>query len=70
MRAVGQALRRNPHLEAIPCHRVVASDGALRGYAGGLKKKARLLRKEGVEVKNGKVDLRVYRFKLKVLIGS
>ena len=34
MRAVGQALRKNPYPVAIPCHRVVKSDGTLGGYAG------------------------------------
>lgn len=34
-RAVGQALKRNPWVLVVPCHRVVASTGALTGYAGG-----------------------------------
>lgn len=42
-RAVGQALGANPIPILIPCHRVVASDGDLRGYAGGLEMKRRLL---------------------------
>lgn len=48
-RAVGQALKRNRWAPAIPCHRVVASDGTLGGYsaAGGLQAKRRLLRREG-----------------------
>ena len=33
-RAVGQALKRNPHAPAVPCHRVVKSDGGLGGYGG------------------------------------
>lgn len=32
--AVGQALKRNPFAPAVPCHRVVASDGTLGGYKG------------------------------------
>jgi methylated-DNA-[protein]-cysteine S-methyltransferase len=49
-RAVGQALRRNPLPIIIPCHRVLGTDGALRGYLGraGVQTKARLLRLEGV----------------------
>ncbi len=39
----------------VPCHRVVASSGHLHGFAHGLKAKAELLRKEGVEVKNNKI---------------
>ncbi len=42
-RAVGSANGRNPFPIVIPCHRVVASDGALGGYAGGIEMKARLL---------------------------
>ena len=47
-RAVGQALKRNRWAPEIPCHRVIASDGGLRGYSapGGLKTKRRLLRRE------------------------
>jgi methylated-DNA-[protein]-cysteine S-methyltransferase len=32
----------------LPCHRVIGSDGTLTGYAGGLERKALLLRLEGV----------------------
>ncbi len=44
-RAVGQALAHNPIPLVVPCHRVVAADGALRGFsaAGGVALKARLL---------------------------
>jgi len=47
-RAVGQACGRNPLPLVIPCHRVIASDGSLGGYAGGPDLKARLLKLEGV----------------------
>ena len=49
-RAVGQALSRNPVPIIVPCHRVLASDGSLRGYLGsrGTQTKARLLELEGV----------------------
>ena len=46
-RAVGQANRRNPIGVVIPCHRVIAADGGLGGYAGGLDRKRRLLEIEG-----------------------
>ncbi len=46
-RAVGQALHHNPFAPMVPCHRVVRSDGTLGGYAGGLAKKRKLLRREG-----------------------
>ncbi|MGH3873080.1 MAG: methylated-DNA--[protein]-cysteine S-methyltransferase [Pseudonocardiaceae bacterium] len=42
-RAVGRAMALNPVLVVVPCHRVVGSDGALVGYAGGLSVKRRLL---------------------------
>ena len=47
VRAAGQAMARNPFALIIPCHRVIASNGDLRGYgAGGLRVKARLLELE------------------------
>jgi methylated-DNA-[protein]-cysteine S-methyltransferase len=46
-RAVGAANSRNPLSIVVPCHRVVASDGSLTGYAGGLRAKAALLALEG-----------------------
>ena len=45
-RAVGQALGANPFAPLIPCHRVIAADGSLGGYAGGLEMKRRLLKSE------------------------
>ncbi len=61
-RAVGNALNRNPHAPRIPCHRVVGSDGSLKGYAFGLKKKVELLEKEGVSVQKGKIDLETFGY--------
>ena len=46
VRAVASAVGRNPVAVLIPCHRVIGSDGSLRGYAYGLKKKAWLLAHE------------------------
>ena len=54
-RAVGGALNKNTYAPHVPCHRVVASDGSLGGYEGGLKKKILLLKKEGVKVKGKKI---------------
>jgi len=45
-RAVGNALHRNPFAPAVPCHRVVRSDGSLGGYARGAARKRALLRRE------------------------
>jgi methylated-DNA-[protein]-cysteine S-methyltransferase len=43
---VGQAVGANPLCIFVPCHRVVGANGALTGYAGGLKRKQRLLELE------------------------
>ncbi len=53
-RAVGQALRRNPFAPEVPCHRVIATNGMIGGYAGAtdgpqLRRKRGLLAAEGVE---------------------
>lgn len=45
--AVGNAVGHNPISLIIPCHRVLGKDGSLTGYAGGLERKAWLLRLEG-----------------------
>lgn len=54
-RAVGRALNKNKTPIKIPCHRVVKSDGSVGGYSRGIKKKIKLLEKEGVVVKNEKI---------------
>ena len=46
-RAVGLANNRNPIAIVVPCHRVIASDGTLCGYGGGLEIKRKLLQLEG-----------------------
>jgi methylated-DNA-[protein]-cysteine S-methyltransferase len=47
-RAVGTVMNRNPVPIVLPCHRVVGASGALTGYGGGLDRKVKLLRLEGV----------------------
>ena len=54
-RAVGNALNRNPYAPAVPCHRVVGSNGSLTGFAGGLEKKRKMLAAEGIAVSDGRV---------------
>jgi methylated-DNA-[protein]-cysteine S-methyltransferase len=49
-RAVGQAVGANPVPIVIPCHRVIAAEGRLGGFSGGLETKVALLRLEGVSV--------------------
>lgn len=64
-RAVGNALHKNPDPLHIPCFRVVNSKGELAGaFAfGGGKAQAELLREDGVEAVDGKVDLEKYGMK-------
>ncbi|NQU78156.1 MGMT family protein [Candidatus Woesearchaeota archaeon] len=70
-RAVGNALNKNTKgawttkgSEMIPCHRVVNSDGRIRGFAKGFDAKKLLLEKDGVKVIDGCVDLNVYNYSL------
>lgn len=48
--AIGGAVGRNPVSIIVPCHRVVGAGGGLTGYAGGIEKKAALLRLEGADM--------------------
>ena len=50
VRAVANAIGKNPYAPRIPCHRVIRSDGSLGGYSGkgGIKTKKLLLKKEGI----------------------
>lgn len=61
-RAVGQAMRCNPYAPIVPCHRVVAFDGKIGGFMGcknlngkEIKKKIRMLKREGVRIESNKV---------------
>jgi len=63
-RHVGNALNRNRDPDT-PCHRVVRSDGRVGGfgYPGGVPRKIQRLRREGIPVDGGCVDLRRYRIR-------
>jgi methylated-DNA-[protein]-cysteine S-methyltransferase len=50
-RAVGQANHHNPVAIIVPCHRVIASNGGLAGYAGGVAAKEYLLNLEGAQIR-------------------
>lgn len=63
-RAVGNAMNKNPYAPKVPCHRVVKSNGEIGGFAFGSKNKIEMLKKEGIEIVNEKVDLEKYLFKL------
>jgi methylated-DNA-[protein]-cysteine S-methyltransferase len=60
-RAVGMCMQSNPDAPHTPCHRVVAADGTMHGYSAGegIKTKIIMLKREGVALIGGKVDLSV-----------
>ncbi len=55
-RAVGNAMNKNPYSPGVACHRVVNSNGKIGGFASGAQNKIKMLKKEGVEVKKGKIE--------------
>ncbi len=61
-RAVGNALNKNKNTKTIPCHRVIKSDGTVGGYAFGTNKKAKILKSEGIEIINNKINLQKYLY--------
>ncbi|MEK6828753.1 MAG: MGMT family protein [Nanoarchaeota archaeon] len=64
-RAVGNAMNKNPYAPKVPCHRVINSDGTIGGFASGTRNKAKMLRKEGIEINNGKINLKKFLRKLR-----
>ena len=64
-RAVGNAMKNNPYFPKVPCHRVVNSNGKVGDYNLGVKRKIEMLRKEGILIKNNKIDLDKYLYKFK-----
>ena len=52
VRAVANAIGKNPYAPKIPCHRVIRSDGSLGGYSGrgGINTKKKLLKLEGISI--------------------
>jgi len=54
-RAVGNILAGNRNYRAVPCHRVVCSDGRIGGYNRGTKQKILLLKKEGLKIISGRI---------------
>lgn len=66
--AVGNAMRHNPYFPIVPCHRCIKSNGFIGGFGGKIKgkkiqEKISLLKKEGIEIKNNKIDLKKYLYK-------
>ncbi|MBX4198340.1 MGMT family protein [Candidatus Parcubacteria bacterium] len=66
-RAVGMSMKCNPDASIIPCHRVVASNGRLVGYAfGGIQTKKQKLLNEGVAFIKDTVDLNVSQWRVTI----
>lgn len=61
-RAVGNALNKN-NSKLIPCHRIIQSDSYVGRFNKGIKNKIKLLKKEGVKMKNNKINLKQYLYK-------
>ena len=64
-RAVGNAMNKNPYAPEVPCHRVINANGELGGYAQGIKKKIQMLKAEGIEINNNKINLDKYEHTFK-----
>ena len=64
-RAVGNAMNKNPYSPNVPCHRVVKSSGEVGGFASGTRKKTSMLKREGINIVKGKIDLKKYLYKLR-----
>ncbi len=54
-RAVGKYMNKNPDADTMPCFKIVKSDGSLGGFGLGINDKIRRLKKDGIEVKDGKI---------------
>ena len=64
-RAIGQIMKRNKYPEVYPCYKVICSDGSIGGYAGKVKgkrtqEKIGKLKKDGIQIENGKVDKKYF----------
>ncbi|MBS3084456.1 MGMT family protein [Candidatus Pacearchaeota archaeon] len=59
----GYCLPQNGSAPTVPCHRVINSDGKVGKFAHGTPKKIRMLKKESIEIENGKIDLKKYGFR-------
>jgi len=54
-RAVGKYMNKNPDADAMPCFKIVKSNGRLGGFGLGIHDKIRRLNKDGIMVKNGRI---------------
>ena len=63
-RAVAMYMKHNEDPVKIPCYKVVRSDGSPGGYSSGkgIPEKIALLKRDGIEIKNGKIDLNTHKY--------
>ena len=54
-RAVGRMMNQNPNPDTMPCYKIVYSDGGIGGFKPGVKDKIDRLKKDNIQVKNGKI---------------
>ena len=54
-RAIGMIMKNNPFPVIVPCHRVVKSDGKIGGYVYGERVKSKMLVREGIKIRDGKI---------------
>ena len=63
-RAIGQIMKYNRRPERYPCYKVIKSSGEIGGYCGNkekdVKKKILSLKKDGIKIKNGKIDKKYF----------
>lgn len=59
-RAAGRLLNKNPDGDTYPCYKVVYSSGGIGGYGGNVKEKIRRLKKDGIEIKKGKINKKFF----------
>ena len=64
-RTIGTILKTNIDLKNIPCYKVIKSDGGIGKYQKGIKNKIKLLKRDGIKIKNNKIDLKKYLYKMK-----
>jgi len=64
-RYMGYLMKHNKDSINIPCYKVINSDGSIGNYSGngGIKTKIKLLKKDGIKIKNKKIDLKKYLHK-------
>jgi|SRR3989344_3071076 len=63
-RAVGNVMKKNKDPKNIKCFKVIKSNGEIGNYSLGRKEKIKRLRKENIEIKNNKIDLEKYGYRL------